>query len=130
MEVIRMESDTKKRGVVYARVNKCAQDNLGPQILACQAKMKNEMVKEVHAPIIDIGSGTNFEKSGLEELQELARSGSIDYLYISALDRLGRDSLKTLQILKCLEESDVTVKTIDGEFAFSDFACIFSSMLE
>lgn len=118
-----MENEsTKKRGIVYARVNRCEEDNLGAQILACQAKMKTDMVEEVHAPITDIGSGMNFERSGLEELQELAKSRSIDYLYISDLDRLGRNILKTLQILKCLKESNVTVEAIEGEFAFSNFA--------
>jgi len=111
---------TKKRGVTYARVNGCIDNqSLHYQIFLCQEKMRNDQVETVHPPIVDIASGKSLQRSGLEELQKLVKSRSIDYLYISDLSRLGREAIKTLQLLKSLSEADVTVKTVDGEFTFS-----------
>jgi DNA invertase Pin-like site-specific DNA recombinase len=52
--------------------------------------MRNDQVETVHPPIVDIASGKSLQRSGLEELQKLVKSRSIDYLYISDLSRLGR----------------------------------------
>jgi DNA invertase Pin-like site-specific DNA recombinase len=121
-----MKSDyTKKRGVVYAR----AKENvygLVSQILMCQEAMKNDMVEEVHPPIKDVASGKSLQRAGLEELQKLTKNRSIDYLYVTTIDRLGRDTVKTLQLLQSLKESGVIVKTTDGEFTFSGLAHIGS----
>jgi DNA invertase Pin-like site-specific DNA recombinase len=82
--------------------------------------MKNDQVEEVHPPIGDIASGKNHKRCGLQKLQQLAENRKIDFLYVSTIDRLGRETVKTLQLLKSLAEADVTVKTVDGEFSFSD----------
>ena len=47
-----MNEFKKKRGVVYARANKCPLASLVYQVLICQEKMKEEMVEEIHAPNI------------------------------------------------------------------------------
>jgi len=110
---------TKKKGVVYARANACMRHSIHSQVRLCHAKMKNDQVEEIHPPIVDIASGKS-QRHGLQELQKLAENRSIDYLYVCTIDRLGREIVKTLQLLKSLSEADVTVKTVDGEFAFRD----------
>jgi len=65
-------------------------------------------------------SWTLHPEKALQELQKLAENRSIDYLYVCTIDRLGRQIVKTLQLLKSLAEANVTVKTVDGEFTFSD----------
>jgi DNA invertase Pin-like site-specific DNA recombinase len=75
--------------------------------------MRKEMVNEAHIPITDLGPGMDIERPGLKEVQKLARRGSIDYLYISSIDRLARDTFKVLQLVRSLTESGVVVKTVD-----------------
>lgn len=118
-----MKSDQeKKRGVVYARVNENARSSLIRQIAICQEKMKAEMVEEVHTPIIDVGSGMSSKRPGLEELQKLAKSRSIDILYVYDLARLSRNMFIILQLVQNIERSDILVNTIDGEIKFPHFA--------
>ena len=117
---------TKKRAVVYARANAFERYSIHSQVRLCHAKMKNDQVEEVYPPIVDIASGKSHKRYGLRELQKLAENRSIDYLYVCTIDRLGREIVKTLQLLKILAEADVTVKTVDGEFSFSNLGNIGS----
>jgi len=110
-----MNEFKKKRGVVYARANKCPLASLVYQVLICQEKMKEEMVEEIHAPIYDVRSGMSFDMTALEELKKLAKGKSIDYVYVSDFTVLGREISQTVQLMKDFAESDVTVKTIEGK---------------
>jgi DNA invertase Pin-like site-specific DNA recombinase len=76
--------------------------------------MKNEMVIEVHAPIIDLGFGVTRRKPRLKKLSSLVKSRSIDFLYIYDLSRLGRKVTEVFELLQTLKESGVEVKTDEG----------------
>ena len=107
---------TKKRGVIYAKVNKNTSTHdtfhtIQHQISQCREKMKSDNVEEVHPPITDVTSGKNSQRTGLEEVLKLAESKSIDYLYISEIDRIGRDSQQLLDFILKLRSHDVTIVT-------------------
>ena len=76
--------------------------------------MKNEMVIEVHSPIIDLGFGVSGHRPGLEELKGLVKNRSIDFLYVYDLSRLDRNVTEVFELLQALKESGVEVKTVGG----------------
>ena len=109
-------SPSKKRGVIYARVNASASthgsgNSIEHQISECKEKMKCDNVEEIHAPITDVTSTKNTQSSGLMEVLKLAENGSIDYLYTIELDRISRDSVALLYFLFKLRGCNVTIAT-------------------
>ena len=80
--------------------------------------MKNEMVIEVHSPIIDLGFGVSGHRPGLEELKGLVKNRSIDFLYVYDLSRLDRNVTEVFELLQALKESGVEVKTVGGGVNF------------
>ena len=110
-------STSKKRGVIYARVNASVASAYGSdnsverQISECKEKMKRDNVEEVHAPIIDVTSTKKAQNNGLMEVLKLAENGRIDYLYTSGLDRISRDSMVLLYFLFKLRGCNVIVVT-------------------
>jgi DNA invertase Pin-like site-specific DNA recombinase len=76
--------------------------------------MSFDGLEEAHAPVTDIASGNDFSRVGLSGVLKLALSGSIDWIYVSELDRLGRDLIETPRLLHCLKDSGVIVRTASG----------------
>ena len=124
-----MKSDTeKKRGIIYARADLRACELLIDQIeiclrlndwiKLCRKTMNNEMVIEVHAPIIDLGFGGNRRRPRLKELRSLVKSRSIDFLYVYDLSRLSRNVTEVFELLQTFKESGVEVKTVGGGVNF------------
>jgi len=113
------------KGVIYARVSTDEQKKSGysipSQIRLLEEKMKSDGVVAVRSPIIDAESARNMEGKGLKELLELARSHSIDYVYVYDLDRLGRNVAETPYLMyKLKEETGVVVRTLTEEYNFQD----------
>jgi DNA invertase Pin-like site-specific DNA recombinase/transposase-like protein len=108
-------SGQKKRGVIYARVSTEEQRKKGfsldSQVRILGELMKRDGVEEVHPPITEAESGRDFEREGIEELLRLAQEGSIDYVYVYQLDRLGRHIVETPSLMWKLHEFGVTVRT-------------------
>jgi len=118
-------SSPKKKGVIYVRVSKEEQKksgySLASQIRLLEEKMRREGVAAVHPPIMDVESGRSFEREGLKKLIKLAKSGSIDYVYVYDLDRLGRNVVETPYLMyKLKEETGVVVRTMSDEYNFED----------
>jgi len=114
-----------KRGVIYARVSTEEQKKSGhsipSQIRLLEEKMKADGVVAAHEPIVDAETGRTCEREGLKVLWELARSGSIDYVYVYDLDRFGRHVVETPYLMyKLREETGVIVRTMDREYNFTD----------
>jgi len=118
-------SSLRKRGVIYARVSSEEQRKSGysldSQIKLLEEKMKRDNVIIFQDSIIDIESGRNFEREGLNELLKLAKSGSINYIYVYDLDRLGRNVIETPYLMYTLKiEMGIVTRTISEEFNFND----------
>jgi len=114
----------KKRGVIYARVSTEEQRkggySLSSQIRLLREKMKSDNIEEVHEPIIDADSGKDFERKGLKKIWELVNAKLIDYVYVYALDRLGRHVAETPYLMWSLKEEGVIVRDTKEEYNFDD----------
>lgn len=123
--MITSNEQVPKRGVAYVRVSTEEQKKTGysvpSQIRLIEEKMKADGVVIAHGPIVDVETGTTSEREGLKQLWELARSGSIDYLYTHTLDRLGRHVAETPYLMYELrKQTSVIVRTMDREYNFAD----------
>lgn len=105
-----------KRGVVYTRVSTVRQAKEGDS-LQTQAKSLVELAKErdvslVREPITDEGkSGTDFDRSGIRKVFELASSGRITHLFVNDVSRIGRNAPETLYFVYLLQaEFDVMIE--------------------
>ncbi len=64
----------------------------------------------------DLGSSMDFDRSGLVEVMKVAEEGRMDILLIKKLDRLGRDTAKTLELLQSLEQLSIQLYSpLEGE---------------
>ena len=65
----------------------------------------------IHEPITDDGkTGTNFQRSGIKKVFDLASRGLVDRLYITKLNRIGRCAPETLYfVYKLQNDTDVTI---------------------
>ena len=64
----------------------------------------------------DLGSGLDFERVGLSEIMKAAGEGRMDMLLVKKLDRLGRDTAKTLEFIRGLEQLGVGLfSPLEGE---------------
>lgn len=112
------KSDDKKRCAIYARVSTNEQAEEGASIDAQIGNLKDliEQTEDLKLTktIKDEGkSGTNFNRSGFEEIQELAAKDEIDRLLVTELDRIGRNVIKTLREIEELREKGVIITTPD-----------------
>jgi DNA invertase Pin-like site-specific DNA recombinase len=64
----------------------------------------------------DIGSGLSFERSGLKEVMKAAGNDEFDVLLVKKLDRLGRDTAKTLELLMSFDQLGIRLYSpLEGE---------------
>lgn len=64
----------------------------------------------------DTGSGLKMNRSGLMEVEQAAEKGKIDVLLVKRLDRISRDTLKTIEFLQNLKQLGITVYSpLEGE---------------
>lgn len=57
----------------------------------------------------DLGSGLNFERSGLQAVLEAAKAGSLQVLLVDSMTRIGRDERNTKTFIKTLLSYGITV---------------------
>ena len=64
----------------------------------------------------DTGSGLNFDRNGLTEVMEAAEEGKMDVLLVVNISRLGRDTAKTMELLRRLDQLDIEIYSpLEGE---------------
>ena len=102
------------RTVIYARTacpNEAALDWQG-QVLQGLAATLNLSVTHI---IRETASGLDFDRTGLNELMNLARHHEIDTVLMTNLDRIGRDALKVLAVLEALDKHSVKLIIQGGD---------------
>lgn len=109
--------DQSKRAWLYCRID-APEDEHGR--LKGQKKelsdYADQMGFEVAGASQDTGSGLNFDISGLAEVSEAAAVGKMDVLLIVNVSRLGRDTMKTMDFIRRLNEQDIQVYSpMEGE---------------
>lgn len=85
-----------------------------------------EMGFEIAGVSTDLGSGSDFERTGLMEVMKAAEDGKMDELLVKCLDRVGRDTIKVLEFLQGLEKLGIRLYTpLEGEIKLIQFKEIY-----
>ncbi|KFF22358.1 recombinase family protein [Chryseobacterium sp. JM1] len=98
-----------EKGVIFVRVSKKEQ-NYQRQIEDLREvaySQKVEIITEISEKIS--GAKDNIERSGLQELLTLAKSGEIDKVLVQEVSRLGRSTVEVLKVLEELSNLGVSV---------------------
>ncbi|WP_177197645.1 recombinase family protein [Halogranum rubrum] len=122
--------DSGKRGVIYARVSTAEQakdgDSLETQVKKLVVRAREDGVTLIRDPITEDGeTGTDFDRSGIKEVFELAQTGKITHLYVNEISRIGRNAAETLYFVYLLQSKfDITLimgtKNVDITGKISD----------
>lgn len=110
-------TNTKKRAWIYTRID-APEDTHGA--LKLQEKglydYAGHMGFAVAGISSDLGGGLDFDRPGLARLTAAAREGAFDILLVKSLSRLGRDTEITLELVRQLNETGVSVcSPLEGE---------------
>ncbi len=102
------------RTAIYARTACRKETALGWQVQVLQGLAANLGLNVTHI-IRETASGLNFDRTGLNELMNLARHHKIDTVLMTNLDRIGRDALKVLAVLEALDKHSVKLIIQGGD---------------
>ena len=70
----------------------------------------------------DLGSGLNFDRSGLQAVLESAKAGSFQILLVDSVSRIGRDMKKTIAFIQTISGCGISIYSpMEGEIKLSDF---------
>lgn len=121
--------DEMKRAWIYCRID-APEDAHGS--LKGQKKELFDYAEQLGFEVIgsseDIGSGLNFDRSGLTEVLEAADAGKMDVLVIKNLSRLGRDTAKTIELVQKLNERNIRIcSPLEGEIQFTQFEALYNN---
>jgi len=109
--------DEKKRAWTYCRID--APEDIHGRLKGQKKDLVDyaeQMGFEVVGSSEDIGSGLDFERSGLKEVMKAAADGEFDVLLIKKLDRLGRDTVKMLELLRVFDQLGIRIYSpLEGE---------------
>lgn len=109
--------EEKKRAWIYCRID-APEDTHGA--LKGQKKELMDYAEQMGFEVVgsseDIGSGLDFELTGLKEVMKAAADGEFDVLLIKKLDRLGRDAAKTPELLSGFDQLGIPLYSpLEGE---------------
>ena len=112
-------NENQQRAWLYCRID-APEDTHGA--LKGQKKELMDYAEQMGFEIVgsseDIGSGLDFDRAGLAEVMKAAGDGEFDVLLIKKLDRLGRDTAKTLELLQGLDQLGIQLfSPLEGEIA-------------
>lgn len=109
--------DTKQRAWLYCRID-APEDTHGS--LKGQKENLDSYARQMGFNIVscseDLGSGLQFDRTGLTEVMEAAKAGKMDVVIIHSKSRIGRDTQKTLDYIRQLNRFGVKLYSpLDGE---------------
>ncbi|AGA69232.1 site-specific recombinase, DNA invertase Pin [Desulfitobacterium dichloroeliminans LMG P-21439] len=78
----------------------------------------------------DLGSGLDFNRTGLLEVMKAAGDGKMDVLLVKRLDRLGRDMVRILEFLRGLDQLGIRLYSpMEGEIRFAQFDELYHELV-
>ena len=78
----------------------------------------------------DTNSGLNFDRNGFAEVRDAAAAGKMDVLLITNVSCLGRDTHKTMDFIRRLNEQGVKVYApLEGEITAAKHDEIYSQII-
>lgn len=109
--------ENQQRAWLYCRID-APEDTHGT--LKGQKKELMDYAEQMSFEIVgeskDLGNGLDFDLAGLSEVMKAAGEGKMDVLLVKKLDRLGRDTVKTLEFIRGLEQLGIELYSpIEGE---------------
>jgi len=109
--------EQKKRAWIYCRID-APEDTHGA--LKGQKKELSDYAEQMSFAVTgtceDLGSGEDYNRTGLSEVMKAAGDGKMDVLLIKRIDRLGRDTEKTLEFLRGLDQLGIRIYSpLEGE---------------
>lgn len=111
----------KKRAWIYCRID-APEDQHGVLKNQRQKLMDyaDQMEFEVVGSSQDQASGLCFDRPGLNEVTEAAKTGRFDVLLIHSVSRLGRDTCRTMEYLEKLRAMGITTYSpLEGVLDFT-----------
>lgn len=119
--------EAKKRAWAYCRID-APEDQHGclkgqrKELLDYAEQMDFEVVGESQ----DTGSGLSFERNGVTEIMEAAEKGKMDVLLIVNVSRLGRDTAKTMDFIRGLDQLGVELYSpLEGEIHLTELSHLY-----
>lgn len=119
--------EEKKRAWTYCRID-ALEDQHGclkgqrKELLDYAEQMGFEVVGESQ----DTGSGLNFDRNGLTEVMEAAEKGEMDVLLVVSVSRLGRDTAKTMDFIRGLDQLGIELYSpLEGEIQYSEYENLY-----
>lgn len=89
-----------------------------------------QMGFEVVGSSEDCGSGLNFDRTGLKEVLNAAKTGKMDVLIVHSVSRIGRDTTKTTDFIRQLNGCGLKVYSpLEGKISMERQAAFFSQSL-
>ena len=103
------EHVSENMGVIYVRVSTKPQMKYGDPATNQENRIKemanSRNIKAFGDPIRDVGkTGTNFIRSGIRKVADLAHSDQISYLLVDNVDRIGRDASESVFYIRRLRD--------------------------
>lgn len=119
--------EQKNRAWTYGRID--APEDIHGRLKGQKKELvgyAEQMCFEVVGSSEDTGSGLDFERSGLKEVMKAAANGEFDVLLIKKLDCLGRDTVKTLELLRGLDQLGTRIcSPLEGEIRIPLFTELY-----
>ena len=116
--------EAKKRAWTYCRIDAPEDEHdclkgQRKELLDYAEQMDFEVVGESQ----DTGSGLSFERNGVTEIMEAAEKGKMDVLLIVNVSRLGRDTAKTMDFIRGLDQLGVELYSpLEGEIHLTELS--------
>lgn len=109
--------EQKKRAWIYCRID-APEDTHGA--LKGQKKELSDYAEQMDFVIVgeseDLGSGLDYNRTGLLEVMKAASDGKMDVLLVKKVDRLGQDTEKMLESFRGLDQLGIRLYSpLEGE---------------
>jgi DNA invertase Pin-like site-specific DNA recombinase/uncharacterized protein YlaI len=119
MDTSKSNENNAKGAAIYGRVSSTEQAKYGYSLYDQVERLRDEARRRGYTDVyevIDAGvSGTNFEREGLSKLLRLASERKIDTVFVTSLDRIGRNLIESLDYTQRLRELGVKIVAMGGE---------------
>jgi DNA invertase Pin-like site-specific DNA recombinase len=122
--------DIKQKAWLYCRID-APEDTHGA--LKDQKEKLDDYARQMGFVVVgsseDCGSGLNFDRTGLKEVLDAAKAGKTDVLIVHAVSRIGRDTAKTIDFIRQLNDCGVKVYSpLEGEITIGWHSASFSQL--
>ena len=119
--------EAKKRAWTYCRIDAPEDEH---DCLKGQRKELLDYAEQMNFEVVgesqDTGSGLSFDRNGVTEVMEAASAGKIDVLLVVNVSRLGRDTAKTMDFIRGLDQLGIELYSpLEGEIHLTELSHLY-----